>query len=72
MQITKCDRCGKLDELAGAHSFGMASFHIGAIKLYQYLGQEELPEIKILDLCRECQSNLDEFVNKYMEEMNDE
>ena len=69
MKITKCDRCGKMDELAGAYSFGTSSFYIGSIKLYQYFGQEESPEIEFLDLCRECQSKLDKFVNKFMEEM---
>ena len=71
MKITKCDRCKRLDELAGAYSFGITSFYIGAVKLYQYYGQEIEPGIKDLDLCRECQGELDEFVNKFMEKDNE-
>lgn len=66
MKITKCDRCKKTDELAGAYSFGIASFYIGAVKLYQR--GAESPSIEYLDLCRECQGKLDKFVNKFMEE----
>ena len=66
MKITKCDRCGKIDEMMGLHSFGITSFHIGAVKLYQ-LGADN-PSIEYLDLCRKCQSELDKFVNKFMEE----
>ena len=64
MKITKCDRCGKM--VAGKE-FGVTTRYIGSIRLYQYLGQEEMPSVEYLDLCRECQGKLDEFVNKFME-----
>ena len=67
MKITRCDRCGKVDEAAGAHSFGIASFYIGSIRFYQCGG--ELPSIEALDLCRKCQGKLDEFVKKFMKEL---
>ncbi len=65
MKITKCDRCKRVDEAAGAYSFGIESFYIGAVKMY--MCGAEFPSIDQLDLCRKCQGKLDEFVNEFME-----
>ena len=70
MKITKCDKCGKINDTA--YGWGNSDRYIGAVKLYQYLGQEERPRIDYLDLCRECQGELDEFVNKFMEKDNED
>ena len=67
----KCDRCGKV-ELPHEFKQGNTSFHYGEVWEYRYLGQEQLPELKEKDLCRECQDELDVFVSAFMGEGKDD
>ena len=63
-KITKCDRCGEIDELANARAFGGMPEYWGKVILYTY---SDIPHSEPIDLCRKCQGKLDNFVRDFME-----
>ncbi len=66
MKLIKCDRCGKVDDGVRYGYFGIEPFYIGSIVQYLY---SDVPKMDSIDLCRECNAELDQFVNKFMEKV---
>jgi hypothetical protein len=62
MKSYKCDRCDK--RFDGVYrAYGLESQYFGMIEVYSY---SDMPRTETLDLCQECQIELDKFVRKFI------
>ena len=67
MKMIKCDRCGKTDAGEKIKNFGTLPWYTATITQYMY---SDVPDFYAVDLCNSCQSQLDEWINKFMESLN--
>ena len=62
MKTYKCDRCGKRYD-AIYDCCGIETRYYGRVEVYSY---SDVPTREMIDLCQDCQGEIDKFVRKFM------